>query len=84
MANWVNLMDVVYPIGSYYLSYDKTSPAQIFGGSWFQTYGYNLFPANPNTTDGGDVDSYYVGSSSGSETDVRMQWVRMFAWRRTG
>lgn len=39
MANWVNLMDVIYPVGSIYLSASSTSPASIIGGSWTQKSG---------------------------------------------
>lgn len=31
---WVNLLDVVYPVGSLYFTNNTTSPAAIIGGSW--------------------------------------------------
>lgn len=31
---WINLLDVIYPIGSLYFSNKATSPASIVGGSW--------------------------------------------------
>lgn len=34
MANFVNLMDVIYPVGSIYLSTVATSPAASIGGTW--------------------------------------------------
>lgn len=39
MANWVNIMDIFYPVGSIYLSTNSTSPASIVGGSWTQVKG---------------------------------------------
>ena len=36
---FVNLGQVVYPIGSIYMSTNSTSPANIFGGSWSQISG---------------------------------------------
>lgn len=36
MANWINLLDVLYPIGSIYCSINSTSPASTIGGSWTQ------------------------------------------------
>lgn len=33
---YVNLGQVVYPVGSFYCSTQKTSPASIFGGTWEQ------------------------------------------------
>lgn len=34
MANYVNLLDVVYPVGSIIASYASTSPANWIGGTW--------------------------------------------------
>ena len=31
---WINLLDVVYPVGSLYFTNNATSPAAIVGGSW--------------------------------------------------
>lgn len=36
MASWVNLLDIVYPIGSIYFSTSSTSPSSIIGGTWSQ------------------------------------------------
>lgn len=33
---WVNLLDIVYPVGSLYFTNNDTSPAAIVGGSWTQ------------------------------------------------
>ena len=33
---FVNLLSVIYPVGSFYLSRNSTSPASIVGGSWTQ------------------------------------------------
>ena len=34
MSNFVNLMDIIYPIGSVYISFNSTSPAASIGGTW--------------------------------------------------
>lgn len=31
---WVNLLDIIYPIGGIYMSIMDTSPASIVGGTW--------------------------------------------------
>lgn len=36
MSSFVNLLDVVYPVGSVYFSTDTTSPASTIGGTWTQ------------------------------------------------
>ena len=50
------IRDVFYPIGSIYQSYDSTSPATLFGGSWSQIT--DRFLGSVHTT------SYTWGSSS--------------------
>lgn len=32
--SFINIMDIVYPIGSLYFSSSSTSPANLFGGTW--------------------------------------------------
>ena len=34
MSNFVNLLDIVYPVGSIYQSMNATSPADFIGGTW--------------------------------------------------
>lgn len=35
-STWTTYLDMIYPIGSYYLSNNNTSPSNLFGGSWVQ------------------------------------------------
>lgn len=32
--SYINLLDVIYPVGSIYLSRQNVSPAQLIGGTW--------------------------------------------------
>ena len=36
MPNFVNLLDIIYPVGSIYISANATSPADSIGGTWEQ------------------------------------------------
>lgn len=36
MSNFVNIMDIIYPVGSIYQSMNATSPASSIGGTWTQ------------------------------------------------
>lgn len=36
---WVNLLDIVYPVGAVYFSISPTSPADLIGGTWNQLTG---------------------------------------------
>lgn len=33
ITNYKNLLDLVYPIGALYISFEPTSPADLFGGA---------------------------------------------------
>ena len=48
MSNFVNLLDIVYPVGSIYHSMSATSPASTIGGTWTQvkTFLYGSTAAN--------------------------------------
>ena len=57
MANFVNLMDIIYPVGSIYITTNATSPADFIGGTWSKiencllaangiTYGENSYAGN--------------------------------------
>lgn len=53
---FVNLLDVVYPVGSVYSSSVSTSPAALVGGTWTRIEGAALRGTGTNETDG------YLGS----------------------
>lgn len=36
MSNFVNLLDIIYPVGSIYITTNATSPANSIGGTWEQ------------------------------------------------
>lgn len=36
MSNFVNLLDIIYPVGSIYFSTSSVSPASSVGGTWTQ------------------------------------------------
>ena len=39
MNSFVNLLEIIYPIGSCYFSTDSTSPSELIGGTWEQMTG---------------------------------------------
>lgn len=55
------LLDLVYPVGSIYMSMNATSPATLFGGTWERVKSRFLFGCE----DSGD---YSVGSTGGEVT----------------
>ena len=63
------ILDMVYPIGSIYMSIHSTSPATLFGGTWEPIYAKFLLGATPSAH-GESIDSIMTGlglswSSSG-------------------
>ena len=57
--NSADLLNKVYPVGSIYMSYNSTSPASLFGGTWTQIKDKVLMSAG---------DTYTGGSTGGSAT----------------
>lgn len=55
-TGWVSVADVVYPIGSIYMSVTATSPATLFGGTWEQIKDTFLLSAG---------DTYSAGDTGG-------------------
>lgn len=55
---YVNLGQIVYPVGSVYISYTNVSPANLFGGNWTAITGH--FPYfNAGTSTGGSNNITY-------------------------
>ena len=59
MATWINLMDIIYPVGSIYQSTNSTSPASTVGGTWSAISGRFLLGAN---------STYPVNKQNGAAT----------------
>lgn len=55
-SSFSGLLNVVYPVGSIYMSVNSTSPADLFGGTWEQVQGQFLLGAS---------SSYTAGSTGG-------------------
>lgn len=55
------IVDLIYPIGSIYMSVNSTSPASLFGGTWTQLQNRFLLGAG---------SSYSAGATGGASTHV--------------
>lgn len=55
----VSFVDIIYPVGSIYMSVSSTSPAALFGGTWSQISDTFLLAAGP---------TYPAGTTGGSAT----------------
>ena len=54
-----NVVDLIYPVGSIYMSVNSTNPANLFGGTWEAIGGRFLLGADT---------TYSAGSTGGEET----------------
>lgn len=56
MSNFVNLLDIIYPVGSVYITFSTTSPANTVGGTWELLNNVFLYSsANTAGTIGGEA-----------------------------
>lgn len=55
MSNFVNLLDIVYPVGSIYQSMSEVSPADVIGGTWTQIKTF-LYGADTANQTGGEAE----------------------------
>lgn len=51
--SWSSFLDMVYPVGSYYLSNTSASPSSKFGGTWSQISDNRFLCGANNITTGG-------------------------------
>lgn len=56
MSNFVNLLDIIYPVGSMYFSVNNVSPVDSVGGTWEQIKDAVLAASGDSYV--GDVDNY--------------------------
>ena len=71
MANWVNLLDIIYPIGSVYITSTTTSPASLVGGTWTQiTNKYLYCSTTPKQNGGSASHSHSLSGNGGACLDL--------------
>ena len=77
---FINIMDIVYPIGTAYMSTTSTSPATLFGGTWSEvknallsTIGY-----------GGATAGQYNGNNSMTKEQMPAHDHKVARWESNG
>lgn len=66
-ANWSTFLDMIYPVGSYYISNSSTTPASRFGGTWTQVTSRFLYGSTSITT-GGSNNAIIVSHNHSAST----------------
>lgn len=65
-----DLLDLVYPVGSIYMSVNNTSPETFLGGEWAPINGRFLVAQGNNGASGNEALNLTAGSSGGSKNAV--------------
>lgn len=69
MSSFITLTDLIYPVGSYYISNSSTSPASLFGGSWVRITSRFLYSSNSSSgTGGSDSHTHVYGITAYTNT----------------
>lgn len=66
-SSWNTYLNLIYPIGSYYLSNSSTSPGSRFGGTWTAITGRFLY-CNSGTATGGSNNAIVVSHKHTAST----------------
>lgn len=77
---WQNMALDFYPIGSFFISYNNISPADLFGGNWTQITSKFLYAATSTATGGAASHSHHVPIGMDSPSYDRNQ-IRIYGWR---
>ena len=92
MSNFVNLLDLVYPIGSVYITFSDISPVDSVGGSWEKIDGKFLYATStPNQTGGSLKHSHKYGNAYavwwftvGSYNSQEESMLPLMTWNENG
>ena len=73
--NGKTIFDMVYPVGSVYVSVNATNPSALFGGTWEQIKDRFLLSAG---------DTYKAGATGGGQAHNNMPpYIVVYIWQRT-
>ena len=64
------MTNLIYPVGSYYMSNSSTSPASLFGGSWTQVTSRFLYGSTSVTTGGSNTHTHSYGMAIDENTSA--------------
>lgn len=76
MSNFVNLLDIIYPVGSVYITATEVSPASSIGGTWVEIKDKVLLDRtdeNCLVEKGSMTHKHRLGSHGGAMIDIWME-----------
>lgn len=82
MSNYVNLLDIVYPVGSVYITTTENSPADSIGGTWVEIKDRVLLDRtdeNCLTQNGNMTHKHVLSANGGALLDfiIESPWVNI-------
>ena len=89
MSNFVNLLDIIYPVGSVYITATEVSPASSIGGTWVEIKDKVLLDrTNENclVEKGSMTHKHVLGCNGGAMWDmiVERPWINiMYCYTET-
>ena len=72
--SWINIADIIYPIGSYYISNNNTPPAELFGGTWTQLTGRFLYATTSTSTGGSNTHTLTINQIPSHDHAIYSGW----------
>lgn len=73
-SSWTTLLNMIYPVGSYYLSNSSTSPGSKFGGTWSAITGRFLYCNAGTGTGGSNTQTLTVNQIPNHTHRLRIGW----------
>ena len=76
MSNFVNLLDIIYPVGSVYITATEVSPASSIGGTWVEIKDKILLDRtdeNCLVEKGSMTHKHVLGANGGAMLDMLME-----------
>lgn len=68
--SYINLLDIIYPIGSIYMSFESISPSEIIGGNWTAIENKVIRGSNNTNTGGFDTTSHFHWQTMGYDGSI--------------
>ena len=74
MSNYVNLLDIVYPVGSIYISMSSVSPVDAIGGTWVRIEDKFLYGTDNTSTGGENTHILTISEMPSHSHSYQTEW----------
>lgn len=74
MSNFVNLLDIIYPVGSIYISMSSVSPVDAVGGTWTRIEDKFLYGTDNISTGGENSHTLTISEMPSHSHTYKAEW----------